>query len=175
MYEAEINIKSQMLADFLRYIFPPAAGSELCRVSTTRPTGMLIVALAEPAALPVNVSGDHVVKLDIPWSRNATSALENHWILLDKNATARINTALEAEFDLEFAGYYRRGEQLGMKKMEIIDAFILSRGLAATTYDTLHKRTYRKELLAQERTRQQLLRRAYYINESIDYEGLFEK
>lgn len=176
MYEIELAVKSQMLADYLRWIFPPEEGSVLCRVSITHPTGALMVAMAQPAPLRAQVAGDHVVRLDLPQlHRRINSDQENHWLFYDKGATARINMVLGAEFDLEFTGYYRRGEQLGMRKMDIIDAFILSRGLGAETFDALSKRTYRREVRSQERIRQQLVRRAYYINESIDYTGLFEK
>jgi len=176
MYEIELAVESQMLADYLRWIFPPAEGSDLCRVSITRPVGALMVAMASPAVMRAEVTGDHIVRLDLPQlHRRANSDQENHWLFYDRASTTKINMVLGAEFDLEFAGYYRRGEQLGMRKMDIIDAFILTRGLAAGTFDALSKRTYRREQRNQEKIRQRLLRRAYYINESIDYRGLFPK
>lgn len=176
MYDVEIAVKSQMLADYLKWIFPPEEGSSLCRVSITRPVGALMVSFAQPAPMRAQVVGDHVVELDLPMLHlRANSDQENHWLVYDRSAMEKINLVLEAEFDLEFAGYYRRGEQLGMRKMDIIDAFILSRGLVAESFDTLSKRTYRKELRNQELVRQRLLRRAYYLNESINYTGLFDK
>lgn len=176
MYEVDIAVKSQMLADYLRWVFPPEEGSSVCQVSITRPVGALMTALAQPAAMRVPIVGDHVVELRLPMlHRRANADQENHWLVYDRGAMEKINLALEAEFDLEFAGYYRRGEQLGMRKMDIIDAFILTRGLVADTFDALSKRTYRRETRAQEKVRQRLLRRAYYINESINYTGLFEK
>lgn len=176
MYEVEIPVKSQMLADYLRWIFPPEEGSALGRVSVTRPVGALMVALAQPAVMRAQVNGDHVVTLGLPMlHRRVNSDQENHWLMYDRAAVAKINLVLEAEFDLEFAGYYRRGEQLGMRKMDIIDAFILSRGLVADTFDTLSKRTYRREVRSQEKIRQRLVRRAYYLNEAIDYSGLWGK
>lgn len=174
MYRVTLALDSQLLADYCRYIFPPAGGEEngVCRVTATRPTGQLIIAFASPSAFPVQTSGEHLVELDIPWNRNATSSLQDHWVTLDKGAMAKINLALKAEFELEFAGYYRRGEALGMRKMDIIDAFIFSRRLAPDNYDALHKRVYRSQQRNQERIRQRLLRKAYYLNESIDYTGL---
>ena len=175
MYQAVINVDSQMLADFLRYIFPPVNGSD-CRVSTSRPVGALMTAYAQPSVMPCHVSGDHLVHLDIPWCRNATTSLTNHYVYFSKEATARINLALKAEFDLDFAGYYRKGEELQMRKMDIIEAYIFSRKLAPENYDAMHKRVYRNQQRAQEKLRQRLLRKAYYLNESINYDGLtFEK
>lgn len=175
MYSAILSIESQMYADYLRYIFPPEKDSDSCSISTTRPTGALITALAKASDTPVKVVGDHLVKIDIPWYRNVTSSIENHFIYFDKGATARINLALKAEFELEFAGYIQKGEECGMRKMDIIEAFIFTRGLTPENYDALHKRTYRKAQRNQERLKQKLLRKAYYINEQIDYKGLITK
>lgn len=172
MYDCTFIAKSAILADYLRYIFPPEVKDGPLKVTATRPTGALMVALAEPSVFPFTSTAEHQVPLELPWHRNATSAIHDRWVFFSKGAMARINLALEAEFDLEFAGYYRRGEQLGIRKMDIIDAFILTRGLAAGSYDALHKRVYRREQRTQERLRQRLLRKAYYINETIDYKGL---
>ena len=176
MYQSVINVESQMLADFLRYLFPPEEGSDMCRVSASRPVGALMVAFAQPSVMPCPVSGDHLVQLDIPWYRNATPSLTDHYVYFSKEASARINLALKAEFDLDFAGYYRKGEELGMRKMDIIDGYIFSRRLAPDNYDTLHKRVFRNQLRAQEKIKQRLVRKAYYLNESINYDGLtFDK
>lgn len=172
MITSRILIKSALLADYFKYIFPPDPEDGLCRISTTHPTGSLIIALAEPAPFAFNPEGEHVLGIAIPYSRNASSAIEGRWVFFTKSSMSRINLALQAEFDIEFAGYYRRGEQLGIRKMDIIEAFILSRNLAAESYDSLHKRVYRKELKSLKEIRRKLLRKAYYINESIDYTGL---
>ena len=172
MYQCVLNCDSRMLADFLRYIFPPEDGSDVCRVSAARPVGALMVAFAQPSVMPFQVTGDHLVRLDIPWHRNAVTSLTNHYVYYSKEASARINLALRAEFDLDFAGYYRRGEELGMRKMDIVEAYIFSRHLAPEDYDALHKRVYRNQQRAQERIKQRLLRKAYYLNEAINYDGL---
>ena len=122
--------------------------------------------------MPCPVSGDHLVHLDIPWCRNATTSLTNHYVSFSKEAAARINLALKAEFDLDFAGYYRKGEDLQMRKMDIIEAYIFSRTLAPENYDAMHKRVYRNQQRAQEKVRQRLLRKAYYLNEAINFDGL---
>ena len=172
MFQAVINIESGMYADYFRYIFPPVKPGGDCVISTSHPTGALIVALASASDTPVSVSGEHLVNVDIPWSKNATSSIENHFVYFDKGATARINLALKAEFDLEFTGYVRKGEACGMRKMDIIEAFIFTRNLAPENYDALHKRAYRKSVDSQERLKKRLLRKAYYIDERIDFKGL---
>lgn len=175
MFQAVISIESQLYADYLRYLFPPDKGSGCCAVSTTHPAGALMVAFARASEMPVEIHGDHLVKVDLPWYRNATSSIANHFVYFDKSATARINLALKAEFELEFAGYIRKGEEYGMRKMDIIEAFIFTRGLTPENYDALHKRTYRKAQRSQERLKQKLLRKAYYIDEQINYKGLTSK
>lgn len=143
MYLSVISVESQMLADFLRYLFPPNETSGVLDVSARHPTGALMVAYARASDTPVHPSGDHLVEVDIPYFHGATGSLTNHYVYFTKEATARINLALKAEFELDFAGYYRRGEDLGMRKMDIIDAYIFSRRLAPDNYDAMHKRAYR--------------------------------
>ena len=172
MYLSVISVESRMLADFLRYLFPPDEKSGALNVSARHPTGALMVAYAKASVTPVNTAGDHLVQVDIPFIHGATSSLTNHYVYFPKEATTRINLALRAEFELDFAGYYRRGEELGMRKMDIIDAYIFSRKLAPENYDAMHKRVYRNQQRIQERIKQRLLRKAYYLNESINYDGL---
>lgn len=172
VYDCIFCAKNALLADFLIYLFPPDEKDGPLKVSSTCAAGALLIALAEPSAFPVEPEGAHRVRLDLPWVRNATSAIHSKWVAYSKSSTARINLALQAEFDLDFAGYYRKGEELGIRKRDIIDAFIFSRGLSPGTYDALHKRVYRREQKNQDDLRRKLLRKAYYINESIDYSGL---
>ena len=172
MYDCTFCAKNSLLADYLRYIVPPDEKDGPLKVSATCATGLLLVALAEPSAFPVEPDGANRVRLDLPWSRNATSAIHSKWVAYNKSATARINMALQAEFDLDFCGYYRKGEELGIRKMDIVDAFIFSRNLAPGCYDALHKRVYRREQKNQEELRRKLLRKVYYINEAINYSGL---
>lgn len=176
MFEVDLSIETLMLADYFRWLFPAEATDGRCRITITHPTGALMTALAQPAALRVKPDGANILHCQLPQlHRRGNFDQENHWLFYDQSSTRKINLALRAEFDLEFAGYYRRGEQLGMRKMDIIDAFIFSRGLAAENFDALSKRTYRAQVRDQERIRKKLLRRSYYINESIDYTGLFDK
>ena len=62
--EIEIAVKSQMLDDYLRWIFPPENEDGPCRESITRPIGILRVTWALPAVMRSSTTGDNVVKLD---------------------------------------------------------------------------------------------------------------
>lgn len=186
MNECIFYAETQLLADYMRWIFPPEEkGREdaPCLVSSTHPTGKLLLALVERTIFPPRSPRTETdlipVRISFPGGGYAR-AFHLHdktvdgYLAYSPDSVSRINLALRAEFDMEFAGYYRRGEQMGMQKRDIIDAFIFSRGLAPESWDALHKRVYRSEIRSLDRIRKQLLRRAYYLNESIDYQGLYE-
>lgn len=168
---------SRLLADYLRYLFPPD-GNGVLEVTETSSTGKLMLAFAKCSQEPVQVTGQHVVRLALPHYN--MSSLKNRFLYYAKDDITRINLALRAEFDLDFEAYFRRGEALDIQKKDIIDAFIFSRKLTSEedpdtlqqTYATLHKRVYRKQLKDLEDIRRKLLRKAYYINESINTTGL---
>ena len=168
---------TRMLADYLGYLFRPDRDGVL-QVSVTSSTGKLLLALAKCSDGPMELSGDGVVCLALP--EHHLSSLKNRFLYYTKEDTVRLNLALRAEFDLDFEGYFRKGEALGIQKKDIIDAFIFSRGLTTETdpetlqktHATLHKRIYRRQLNNLEHVRKKLIRKAYYINESINTSGL---
>lgn len=168
---------TRILADYLGYLFPPDKDGVL-QVSVTSSTGKLLLAFAKCSQGPVPCTGPDVVRLALP--AHHLSSLNNRFLYYTKEDMIRLNLALRAEFDLDFEAYFRRGEALGIQKKDIIDAFIFSRKLTTEadpdtlqkTHATLHKRIYRKQLNDLEDTRRKLLRKAYYINESINTTGL---
>ena len=170
---------SQILADYLGYMFHRNETTGALKVSTVRPVGKLLTVLASPAERAA-AAGEGDILLELPQYHNATSSLQDKWLVYSKNDLERINLALRAEFDLDFEGYYRAGEALGLQKKDIIDGFIFSRNLTTEleadtierTHATLHKRVYRDQLYNMEQIRKRLLRKAYYINSKIDKTGL---
>lgn len=168
-----LNVTAPLLADFLRYLFPPKDGTgELC-ISTTTPTGALMVALAGHYESPVPHSED-AIACYLPLTRYIIQPTDKWYAGYDAAATARINLALKAEFELDFFLYMQKGLSMGILKKDIIDAYIISRGLVPESYDALHKRVYRDQVRAQNMIAGRLLRKAYYINESINYKGLYQ-
>ena len=169
---------SQLLADYLKYLFPLNDETGAHKVSMVRPVGKLLTVLACPAEQ--KPAQEDMLLLELPQYHNATASLKNKWLIYTKSDTERINIALKAEFDLDFECYYRAGEALGFQKKNIIDAFIFSRKLTTEleddtlekTHATLHKRVYRDQVYNMEQIRKRLLRKAYYINSKIDLTGL---
>ena len=85
----------------------------------------------------------------------------------------QLNKALQAVFDLDFMGYYRKGQAAEFAKKDIVEAFVVSRKLVSADYvEALNKRAYRRQQRAAASLVKKLLRKSYYIDESIDDSGL---
>lgn len=175
MFSAAIHIDDHLLSDFFRYLFPPDSKGGPCVVSVAHPVGALMVALAEASPAGADTSGEGWIPVDLPKYSNATTSLVNHYVQFSAESASRILLALKASFELDFQGYYRRGEQLGIQKKDIIEAYIFSRGLAPEEFSAMHKRVYRRQQRAREDIRRRLVRKAYYIDESINYQGLISE
>ncbi|MDD6149356.1 MAG: hypothetical protein PUB47_01640 [Bacteroides sp.] len=171
MVYVELKVSSQMLADFLTYLYP--SEDDGCLAVRSDIFGKLLVSHLRGSDIPVtDRPGDHVVRLRMPIN-DTTRHFEKMWAYYTDADEASLNMALAAVFELDFTGYYRKGEALGYQKKDIVDAFIASRKLfSVDCFDALHKRVYRKEQATYEAIRQRLIRKTYYIDESIDYKGL---
>lgn len=166
---------SAMLADYMRHLFPPEEEGGPLKVSLTSGMGRLLVAhLSVCQQRPPVPDGPDVLPLELSDS-DSTRPLKGKWLTYSDADTAALGRALEATFDIDLEGYYRRGEALGMMKRDIVDGFIFSRGLAPESFDALHKRVYRRELRSLEERRRRLVRRLHYFNERIDGSGLHNK
>ena len=168
----EFNITSRLLTDYLHYLFP-SDNEGVIKVSSVSNFGKLLIAHCRESERPVSkLQGENVVILDLPLIY-ATQSLSNKFIYYSASDLACLNLALSAIFDLDFTGYYRIGEKLNMQKKDIIEAFIISRQLVSMDYfDALHKRVYRQNQKYMEALTQKLIRRAYYIDETINTKGL---
>lgn len=168
----EFPVDKPILAEYLAYLFPSQEDGKGLAVTTTRPLGALLLANVDTAPAPVPTEGANIVLLDLPRHGAATSHLDGKWLHYTKGRAQLLNMALQATFDLDFEGYYRRGERLGFSKKEIVEAFIFSRKLNPDCFDAIHKREYRRQIRTQQETQEWLVRRAYYIDEKIDKTGL---
>ena len=113
-----------------------------------------------------------MVTLDLP-NDAATKPLIGKWLWYPPADTAALNMALKAVFDIDFNMYYLRGIEMGHQKKDIVTAFIVSRGLFSTDcFDSLHKRVYRRSQQLLDSLTKQLIRKAYYINSTINLKGL---
>ncbi len=167
-----LPLDNEMLTDYIRYLFP-ATGDGPLKVSSCCEFGELLIAHARTSDRPIcRPEGDHVIEIELPMN-NATQSLANRFLYYSKADVRRLNMGLKAIFNIDLQSYYLKGLDLQLSKKDIIEAFITSRKLISSdNYDTLHKRIYRRELAKQDKLAKALLRKAYYIHESIDISGL---
>lgn len=167
----QFKVKNQMLADYLRYLFPPDDGA--LRLNSEHAIGKLFIAHCHTADRPVPIMhGDNIVMLRLPLC-NATQSLNNKFLYYSSADIAQLNLALKAYFDIDFMGYYRRGEAAEFSKRDIVEAFILSRRLISSdNFDALHKRVYRRQQEQYATLQRKLQRKAYYIDESLNTKGI---
>lgn len=173
--EVKIKIDNPMLADYLKYLFHPTS-DRLLKVNSEHGMGKLLIAHCRISQRQVdnNINDENVFTLKLPMCQ-ATQGLEYKFLFYSKMDIEQLNLALRSFFDLDFAGYYRRGENMEFSKKDIIEAFIISRGLISIDcFDTLSKQIYRKQATNRKAIMSKLSRKAHYINESIDDSGLMK-
>lgn len=171
--QIKLQFDTELRLRYFGYLFPKLQGDGAYRVSTTEPMGQLLCARARDSAFePRQPQGPLVATLELPLNP-ATRTLENKFIYYSREDTYALMMALSATFDLDFAGYYRKGESLGYRRKDIVEAFIVSRNLAEIDpSDALYKRAYRATQKRMQELTARLLRRCYYLDESINLKGL---
>lgn len=169
----KLQFDSRLKLDYLGFLFPRIPGDSAYKVSTREPLGELLCARVRESWHPVaEPSGELVATLDLPLNP-ATRNVANKFIYYSQADTAALMMAFSATFDLDFAGYYRKGESLGYGRKEIVEAFIISRNLVEMDCtETLYKRAYRNSQRKMKTLTKKLLRRCYYLDESINLKGL---
>lgn len=166
------KVDNDMLTDYIYYLFDGGKDGPL-KVSATSELGELLIAHARISDRPVpKPEGDNVIEIELPLN-DATQSLANRFLYYSKADMKRLNMGLNAIFNIDLRTYYLKGLDLEWPKKDIITAFITSRKLFSTdVYDSLHKRAYRREIAKQSKLTKKLLRKVYYIHESIDSTGL---
>lgn len=168
----KLKIESQMYADYIAYLFPPDEDGVL-KVSSEHLMGKLLIAHCRVAPRPIfELDGELMISLRLPQCE-ATQNLRNKFLFYNAGDMIQLNQALRAVFDLDFIGYYRKGQATEFAKKDIVEGFVTSRKLVSTDYvEALNKRAYRRQQKADAALIKKLQRKAYYIDESIDDSGL---
>lgn len=168
--------ESQMLTDYIHYLFPPQEKDGPCVVNGCHMLGRLLAAHCRASPLRPEVpAGENVMQLKIP-SNDTTRHLIGHFLYIPQNEMPCLNMAIKAVFELDLKLYYAHASSLGFSKRDIIEAFITSRGLInADPSEALHKRIYRRECARRENLTRILIRKLKYIDESLDLSGLPKK
>lgn len=160
-----------------------------CRASVIPPVSRLTPATDEPALPGMEPGLDETantparkrhkprrppVELSLALPDNdATWPLRDKWLYYPMADTKALNMALKATFDIDFGLYYARGIAQGWRKKDVVEAFVVSRGLfSSDCFDALHKRAYRRDIDTLETRVKQLLDKASYIDSNINLTGL---
>lgn len=168
----KLKIDSQMYADYLAYLFPPNEDGVLM-VSSEELMGKLLISHCRESFRKTEISEEGIVVTLMMPQCPATQNLRNKFLYYSAGDMRQLNMALKAVFELDFTGYYRKAEGVGFAKKDIVEAFALSRKLiTCDCYDALHKRVFRRQQKENSLLVNKLLRKAYYINETIDLSGL---
>lgn len=165
--------ENAMLTDYCRYLFPQEEEGGPNVVNGRAIFGrMLIGSCRICEAQPAKPNGDNVIQLRFGES-HGTQRFRDKFLFFTSGDMAALNLALKAVFDLDLNTYYQYATALGFEKKDIIDAFIVSRGLSThDPGDALHKRIYRREQKKHQQLSALLLRKVKYINEALDTSGL---
>ncbi len=171
--QIQLEFDSKLKLEYFGYLFPKMPGTDVHIVSCTHPVGEILVANVSISERPVaDIQGELVAKLELPLNP-ASKRLINKFIYYSRGSMVAIMSAIGAVFDIDFAGYYRKGYNLGYRRKDIVEAFIISRGLVLVdNSDTLYKRVYRADQARMKALTKALLRRCYYLDESINLKGL---
>lgn len=161
--------ESPLLTDYCRYLFPPEGNDPLCVVKSTHEFGALLISHVRESERPPKVPcGDYVLELRLP-NCDATQSLVNKFLYYSEGDQKRLNIALAAILDIDLKAFYLKAEGLGFSKKEIIETFIISRKLATCDpFDALHKRIYRSEQAKMRSVTKKLLRKVYYMFETLE-------
>ncbi len=178
MTDVKLKVDNPMLADYLAWIFPPDKEGAPLRVTAGNSIGRLLVAHCQVTdngreREPVSRGSRSVtVNLSLP-NDSATKPLLGKWLWYSPASTAALNMALKAVFDIDFHAYYLKGLEIGHQKKDVVEAFIVSRGLfSVDCFDSLHKRVYRRSQQTLESLTTRLMRKAEYIDSTINLKGL---
>lgn len=175
-----LTLRSGLYLDYLKHLFPPDEKG-LLHVSGASDLGKIMIAMAKVSPSPrknpsrkcrVGNADTETVCLQLPDS-DITWGLKGKFLYYTAGDMVRIAAALKATFNIDLTSYYLKGQRLGMCKQDILEAFIVSRGLVSTEpFDSLHKRVFRNEQRAIAETRNTLYRKVRYFDESLDASGL---
>ena len=166
--EVKFRPTNPLLADYLRYLFPPLPDGRL-KVKSSHDVGRLIISYCRTSATPVDTGEGDMLTFVLP-KTHITQNFVHKFLYIPAIDMNRINLALQAVFNLDFAVFMQKGLSAEFSKTELIDAFITSRGLVTTdNFEALHKKEYRLMQRKKESIFHKLYRKSSYIQETIDF------
>lgn len=175
MIEIRLKLQIGIYMDYLAYIFPVDPDTGHYKVTAASDLGRLVIAYAMRSDVPKPErpvrDNERYLTLDLP-DCDSTQHLRNKWLYIQAGDEERLFGALRSTFNLDLFNYYQWGWGMGYQKKELMEMFIVSRGLmTADPYEALHKRVYRLEQQKMARATQVLLNKVKHFEQTIDKSG----
>lgn len=161
--------KKEVIRLFLHYLFEQLPDGSL-KVTRDTQAGKLITCFVRYSDRPIVESPDAgSLVLRLPRSKSLDTA-PNHFLYFSQEDVHRINDLLEVFQNLDLDRYYLKGMRQGFQQKEVIESYIISRKLCSLfdENEVLKKRQYREEIRAFEDLVEQLRKKAWYRNQSIE-------
>lgn len=176
MIEVQLRLQIGRYLDYLGYLFPVDPETKAYKVTSASDLGKLLICYVKVSDTPVRTvsedSGQRVVTLSLPLTE-ITQDKQNKWLYYTDTDMKRLEAVLRASFNIDFIAYYMKGISMGYQKKEVIEMFIVSRGLVSSDpFEAMHKRVYRMEQHKMSALSSQLQRKAKYFDETLDLTGL---
>lgn len=174
--DIKLRLQIGRYLDYFGYLFPKDPASGHYMVSSATDLGKLLIAYVKVSDTPISSypedEGETIVTLSLPLV-DISQDLNNKWLYYSIADSKRLQAVLKATFNMDFIAYYLKGTSMGYQKKEVIEMFIVSRGLvSADPFEAMHKRVYRLEQQKMKGLTTQLLRKAKYFDETLDTTGL---
>lgn len=163
------EVKKEVIRLFLSYLFEPLDDGSL-KVTRHTDAGKLITCFVRYADRPIQEEPtEGSVTFFLPRSKGLDTA-PNHFLYFTKEDQHRINDLLEVIYHLDLDRYYIKGMRQGFQQKEVIESYIVSRKLTSLfeENETPKKRQYREELRAFEDMVEQLRKKCYHRNQTIE-------
>lgn len=163
-----LAIKKDLYRDYLQHVFKLV--DNVYHVSRSTDFGRMVCARISYRDKPMAPeSTENICTLLLPASDSNRTA-SSKFLYIKKEDQLKLADEIEAIFNIDFDRYYLQGRKLGMEQKEIIQAFIVSRGLTKLigNIDMLKKREYREAVNLLAKHNEALLNKARYRNERIE-------
>lgn len=163
------EVKKEVIRLFLSYLFEPLDDGSL-KVTRHTDAGKLITCFVRYADRPIQEEPtEGSITFFLPRSKGLDTA-PNHFLYFTKEDQHRINDLLEVIYHLDLDRYYIKGMRQGFQQKEVIESYIVSRKLTSLfeENETPKKRQYREELRAFEDMVEQLRKKCYHRNQTIE-------
>lgn len=166
----KLRFRNSELQSFVRYLFKNNKNNCIM-VSRVHELGLFICAHVCYKDTPDLEHGDIVSELVLPHAMSTISA-ERKYCFFTHESTGKINDFIAAIMKADFERYWINGRILGLKKKDIIESYILTRGVFNINAESKGKVGYRIDIKTMSTVVKSYYDRANFIDNKIQDEQL---